>query len=191
MKVKGERAEKLDRGEAPKEALKEKKKKKENASASAFFEVKTCQANPSNYSECIDAENQADRRRARVRAWSQYKCKFERLDKTFAQDAPGFGQPGFLGPFSQAQNFWRQGGGAFPIMHRQFRQAVGVMATTGNAALKLSTIHYLHSTKREAAYAANTNRSKYRSLNSHQRGASWYQRHAHEGYGAFQQFQNG
>ncbi|EJK76303.1 hypothetical protein THAOC_01941 [Thalassiosira oceanica] len=30
------------------------------ASASAFFEVKTCQANPSNYS--VDAENQADRR---------------------------------------------------------------------------------------------------------------------------------
>ncbi|EJK72734.1 hypothetical protein THAOC_05700 [Thalassiosira oceanica] len=49
----------------------------------------------------VDAENQADRRGARVR--SQYKSKFERLDKTFARDAPGFGQPGFLGPFSQAQ----------------------------------------------------------------------------------------
>ncbi|EJK75891.1 hypothetical protein THAOC_02371 [Thalassiosira oceanica] len=113
------------------------------------------------------------------------------LDLTFARDAPGFGQPGFLGPFSQAQNgFWRRGviplvvgafgesntgllkllktwarhaasgdlgatisplantdrkGGAFPIMHRQFLRAVGVTAATGNAALKLSRIHYLRS----------------------------------------------
>ena len=64
------------------------------------------------------------------------------------------------------------------------------MTATGNAALKLNRIHYLRPTKPEAAQAANTNHSRYRSNNFTQRGAHWYQRHAHEGYGGFQQFQN-
>ena len=53
------------------------------ASAPAFFDVKTCQANRTNYG--VDAENQADRRA---------QAKFRKLDLTFASDAPGFGQEG-------------------------------------------------------------------------------------------------
>ncbi|EJK60083.1 hypothetical protein THAOC_19628, partial [Thalassiosira oceanica] len=149
----------------------------------------------------VDAENQATDAGTGVR----------QVAIQVTPDAPGFGQQGFLGPFSQAQNgFWRGGGyppggvgaiikhrsaespqnvgspcglgrlrsgqpspplantdrkgGAFLIMHQQFLRAVGVTAAAaGNAALKLSRIHYLRSTKREAAHAANTNHSKYRS----------------------------
>ena len=51
------------------------------ASAPAFFDVKTYQANPSNYS--VDAENQADIRAQRAR--TSYKAKFGKLDRTFAR----------------------------------------------------------------------------------------------------------
>ena len=110
-----------------------------------------------------------------------------KLLKTWARHAASGDLGATISPLANTD----RKGGAFPIMHRQFLRAVGVMAATGNAALKLSRIHYLRPTRREAAYAANTNHSKFRSYNSHQRGASWYQRHAHEGYGGFQQFQNG
>ena len=110
-----------------------------------------------------------------------------KLVKMWARHAAS-GDPGAA--ISPLANTDRKGG-AFPIMHQQFLRAIGVMTATGNAALKLNRIHYLRPTQQEAAQAANTNHSRYRSNRFTQRGAHWYQRHAHEGYGGFQQFQNG
>ncbi|EJK74168.1 hypothetical protein THAOC_04172 [Thalassiosira oceanica] len=81
----------------------------------------------------------------------------EKLLKTWARHAASGDLGATISPLANTD----RKGGAFPFMHRQFLRAGGVTAATCNSALKLSRTHYLRSTKREAAYAANTNHSKY------------------------------
>ena len=53
-------------------------------------------------------------------------------------------------------------GGAFPIMHSQFKRAIEVAIARGNATRKLAQLHYVRATKESASYTANTNNSQHR-----------------------------
>ena len=50
-------------------------------------------------------------------------------------------------------------GGAFPIMLKQFRRAIGVAIVRGNANLKLAHLHYVRATAEEAAATRRANHS--------------------------------
>jgi hypothetical protein len=120
------------------------------ASAPAFFDVKTYQANRTNYG--VDAENQADRRAQRAR--TSYKAKFGKLDRTFASDAPGFGQEGHRGPFSRTQDgFWRHG--VIPLV-------VGAFGESSTGLMKLVKMWARHAASGDLGAAisplANTDR---------------------------------
>ena len=83
-------------------------------------------------------------------------------------------------------------GGAFPIMLQQFRRAIGVAIVRGNATLKLSRLHYVRETAREAAAACEAHHSengRWRPGRSY--GGGWFGSHIPEGYEAFEQFRNG
>ena len=55
-------------------------------------------------------------------------------------------------------------GGAFPVMLKKFRRAIGVAIIRGNANLKLAHLHYVRATTEEAAatYGANHSNNKWR-----------------------------
>ena len=87
-----------------------------------------------------------------VGAFGESNTGLLKLLKTWARHAASGDLGATISPLANTN----RKGGAFPIMHRQFLRAVGVTAATGNAALKLSRIHYLRSTAREAAYMQRT-----------------------------------
>ena len=80
-------------------------------------------------------------------------------------------------------------GGAFPMLLQQFRRAIAVSIVRGNAALKMSRLHYVRGTPQEAkqTHQANMSKNKYR---PGKRSYSWYSEHAAPGYDSFQQFKN-
>ena len=82
-------------------------------------------------------------------------------------------------------------GGAFPIMHQQFRRAIGVALVRGNALHKLARLHYVRATAREAAYTARAHHSENRWRPGDSGGANWFREHTAPGYGVFEQFRNG
>ena len=82
-------------------------------------------------------------------------------------------------------------GGAYPIMHRQFRRAIGVAIVRGNAQLKQRRLHFVRASRREAAEAYNAHSSNNRYRPGQGGGSSWYRSHIPEGYAAYQQFRDG
>ena len=82
-------------------------------------------------------------------------------------------------------------GGAFAIMHQQFKRAVGVAVVRGNAKHKLGRLHYVRATPEEAAAVCRAHHSDNRWKPSQNGRASWYAEHVPEGYGTFEQFRNG
>ena len=82
-------------------------------------------------------------------------------------------------------------GGAFPIMHQQFLRCDWGHDCDRQCSAQTKQDPLPPTDKtRGSSGSEHTNHSRYRSNNFTQRGAQWYQRHAHEGYGGFQQFQN-
>ena len=81
-------------------------------------------------------------------------------------------------------------GGAFPIMLQQFRRAVALTVTRGNAYHKMTRLHYLRATSRQAreVVLANMSDNKY---TPGKRDYSWFAQHKAPGYHTFQQFRNG
>ena len=82
-------------------------------------------------------------------------------------------------------------GGAFPVMLKQFRRAIGVAIVRGNANLKLARLYYVRATAEEAAATCGANHSNNKWRPGQNSGASWFTEHVPEGYGAFEQFRNG
>ena len=82
-------------------------------------------------------------------------------------------------------------GGAYPIMHSQFRRAIGVAIVRGNAQLKQRRLHFVRATRREAAEAYNAHSSNIRYRPGQGGGSSWYRSHIPEGCAAYQQFRDG
>ena len=82
-------------------------------------------------------------------------------------------------------------GGAFPIMLKKLRRAIGVAIVRGDANLKSACLHYVRTTAEAAAaiYRANHSNNKWRPGQNSR--ASWFTVHVPEGYGAFKQFRNG
>ena len=82
-------------------------------------------------------------------------------------------------------------GGAFAIMHQQFKRAIGVAIVRGNAKHRLGRLHYVRATAEEARDVCRANHSDNR-WNPNKTGYSgWYSQHAPEGYGCFEQFRRG
>ena len=81
-------------------------------------------------------------------------------------------------------------GGAYPIMLRQFRRAIGVAIVRGNAALMRSRLHFVRATRREAEAACNAHSSNNRYRPGRNGGWGWYHSHVPEGYAAYQQFRD-
>ena len=79
-------------------------------------------------------------------------------------------------------------GGAYVIMLRQFRRAIGVAIARGNTNHKMARLHYVRSTAEEAKATCKAHHSD----NKWKRGGSstWYAQHAPAGYGTFEQFRN-
>jgi len=50
-------------------------------------------------------------------------------------------------------------GGAFRIMHQQFRRAIGCMIVRGQAKLTLGRLHYVRATREEAASVSKSHHS--------------------------------
>eukprot|EP00956_Cyclotella_meneghiniana_P007589 scaffold10223_cov61-Cyclotella_meneghiniana.AAC.2 len=166
--------------------------------------------------------NPADRRAKDV---SEYKSRFQNLDKHYAPDVVGDGNGGIgiTGPFESAQNQLhcgqviplcggafgeancdftrlikvllaqeassseeglsilslvntdRKGGDVFPIMHSQFKRAIGVAIAraNANATHKLVLLHYVRAINEPAAYTAKTNNSQHRWNTSQTGRSSW------------------
>ena len=81
-------------------------------------------------------------------------------------------------------------GGAYPILMRQFRRAIGVTIVRYNASLKRSRLHFVRATRREAEATCNAHSSNNRYRTHRNGGWGWYQSHVPEGYGAYQQFRD-
>ena len=76
-------------------------------------------------------------------------------------------------------------------MRQQFRRALGVMITTGNANLKLARLHYVRETEREAAEVCKANHSESGWKGVKTGGNGWFSTHIANGYETYQQFVNG
>ena len=81
-------------------------------------------------------------------------------------------------------------GGVFPIMLQQFRRAVALTVTCGNAYHKMTRLHYVRATPRQAkeVVLANLSNNKY---TPGKRDYSWFAQHKAPGCHTFQQFRNG
>ena len=77
-------------------------------------------------------------------------------------------------------------GGAFLVMLKQFRRAIGVAIVRGNANLKLAHLYYVRATAEEAAATCGANHSNDKWRPGRNRGASWFTEHVPEGYRAFE-----
>ena len=83
-------------------------------------------------------------------------------------------------------------GGAYRIMHQQFRRAiVGCAIVRGQAKLTLGRLHYVRATREEAASVSKSHHSNNRWAPSQRGRSSWFNNHTAEGYTTFEQFWNG
>ena len=82
-------------------------------------------------------------------------------------------------------------GGAFRIMHQQFRRAIGCAIVRGQAKLTLGRLHYVRATREEAASVSKSHHSDNRWTPSQRGRSSWFNDHTAEGYTTFEQFRNG
>jgi hypothetical protein len=82
-------------------------------------------------------------------------------------------------------------GGAFRIMHQQFRRAIGCAIIRGQAKLTLGRLHYVRATREEAASVSKSHHSDNRWTPSQRGRSSWFNDHTAEGYTTFEQFRNG
>ena len=65
-------------------------------------------------------------------------------------------------------------GGAFRIMHQQFRRAIGCAIVRGQAKLALGRLHYVRATREEAASVSKSHHSNNRWAPSQQGRSSWF-----------------
>ena len=82
-------------------------------------------------------------------------------------------------------------GGAVAIMSQQFRRAIGVAIVRGQAKHKISRLHYVRATRREAMDTCRSNHGNNRWNAAQGGGGTWYAQFTPEGYGTFEQFRNG
>ena len=82
-------------------------------------------------------------------------------------------------------------GGAFRIMHQQFRRAIGCATVRGQAKLTLGRLHYVRATREEAASVCKSHHSDNRWAPSQRGRSSWFNDHTATGYTTFEQFRNG
>jgi hypothetical protein len=72
-------------------------------------------------------------------------------------------------------------GGAFRIMHQQFRRAIGCVIVRGQAKLTLGRLHYVRVTREEAARVSKSHHSDNRWTPSQRGRSSWFNDHTAEG----------
>ncbi|KAL9183104.1 hypothetical protein ACHAXT_004891 [Thalassiosira profunda] len=180
-------------------------------SGDAIFEVKTYTACPTWYNHNNSRTRPADRRATRmesrallghlkrrapsggqviplVAGWfGEVNKDFEKVIKVLARHAAASDDGLTISPLINTD----RKGGAYPIMHRQFRRAIGVAIVRGNAQLKQRRLHFVRATRREAAEAYNAHSSNNRYRPGQGGGSSWYRSHIPEGYAAYQQFRDG
>ena len=123
-----------------------------------------------------------------VGAFGEVNKDFEKMLRTLAKLASS-GEDGMS--ISPLRNLDKKGG-AFAIMHHQFRRAVGVTIVRDMANHKLSRLHYVRATEADAKNTAEANHSDNRGWNRGQQGRSgWYSQHTPGGYANYEQFRNG
>ena len=121
-------------------------------------------------------------------AFGEVNKDFAKMLRTLAKLASS-GEDGMS--ISPLRNLDKKGG-AFAIMHHQFRRAVGVTIVRNMANHKLSRLHYVRATEADAKNTAEANHSDNRGWNRGQQGRSgWYSKHTPGGYANYEQFRNG
>ena len=124
-----------------------------------------------------------------VGAFGEVNKDFEKMLRRTLAKLASSGEDGMS--ISPLRNLDKKGG-AFAIMHHQFRRAVGVTIVRDMANHKLSRLHYVRATAADAKNTAEANHSDNRGWNRGQQGRSrWYSQHTPGGYANYEQFRNG
>jgi hypothetical protein len=82
-------------------------------------------------------------------------------------------------------------GGAFQIMHQQFRRAIGCATVRGQDKLTLGRLHYVRATREEVASLCKSHHSDNRWAPSQRGRSSWFNNHTATGYKTFEQRRTG
>jgi hypothetical protein len=123
-----------------------------------------------------------------VGAFGDVNKDLEKMLRTLAKCAAA-GEDGMS--ISPLRNLDKKGG-AFAIMHSQFRRALGVTIVRDMANHKLSRLHYVRATAEDAKNTAEANHSDNRGWNYGSGTRSgWYSKHTPGGYANYEQFRNG
>ena len=120
-------------------------------------------------------------------AFREINEDFEKVIKRLAKEAAAGIDGLTISPLINTD----RNGGAFRIIHQQFRRAIGCAIVRGHAKLILGRLHYMRAAREESAGVCRSHQRDNRWAPSQRGRSTWFNDHTAEGYAIYEQFRNG